>query len=343
MVLRVKDWLATTMHWPDAERGAYISLLCFQWVNGYVPTDVEQLARLMGTPADRFEALWATLGSKFEADERGLFCPALEVERRLALKTRDGRVLGAARANEVIRARKRDKRSNWSATKPEEPAAGEAALTESLMGIGTLSEQSADAQRASSLNSAGSSLSLLTLFPLGSSESSEEASEDPSPSMKGESARGENYAQNGALQAAGDVKATPRPAREPGPGALGKPIQRLSKERASFLEDKFIEFKVTYPIRIGTQPWKRAVGCWNARIRDDGYTPEQIIEGTERYAKWCEATAKARTEMVMQAATFLGPEKHFLADWELPAQAANDERWSPESDDVMDPPDGYAA
>jgi uncharacterized protein YdaU (DUF1376 family) len=326
MVLRVKDWIATTMHWPDAERGAYISLLCFQWVNGYVPTDVEQLARLMGTPAERFEAIWATLGPKFEADERGLFNRGVEIERRLALKTRDARVLGATRANEVIRARKQDTRANYSPAKDGELETIEAALTTPAANE-TLSEHSANAQR--------SEISPLTLSSLGSSESSseEESSEDPSSHpLKEGSVRGENYASHRLSIA-----------KEPAPGALGKPIKRLTKTRASFLEDKFIEFKVTYPIRVGTQPWKRAAGCWNARIRDDGYTAEQIIEGTERYAKWCEATGKVRTEKVMQASTFLGPEKHFLADWELPAQPANDERWSPESDELLDPPDGYAA
>lgn len=329
MVLRVKDWLATTMHWPDAERGAYISLLCFQWVNGYIPTDVEQLARLMGTPADRFEAVWATLGAKFEADERGLFNRSVELERRFALKVRDARVLGATRANEVMRARKKDERANWSGPKDVDLNANEAALTEQGPDgtlSDTVSERSANAER--------SKISPLTLSSLGSSESSsEEASEDPSSlTLKEGSARGENYARH----------TVPAPSG-PAPGALGKPIRRLTKTRASFLEDKFIEFKVTYPTRVGTQPWKRAVGCWNARIRDDGYTAEQIIEGTERYAKWCETTGKLRTEHVMQASTFLGPEKHFLADWELPPQAANDERWTPESDEVMDPPDGYAA
>lgn len=326
MILRVKDWIATTMHWPDAERGAFISLLCFQWVNGYVPTDVEQLARLMGTPADRFEAVWATLGGKFEADERGLFNRSVEVERRLALKVRDARVLGATRANEVMRARKKDQRLNWSAAKAAEPAANEAGLSPTTS-IETLSERAANAER--------SEISPLALSSLGSSESSsaEESSEDPSSHpLKEGSVRGENYASH-------RVSVT----KEPAPGALGKPIKRLTKTRASFLEDKFIEFKVTYPVRVGTQPWKRAVGCWNARIRDDGYTAEQIIEGTERYAKWCEATGKVRTEHVMQASTFLGPEKHFLADWDLPPPAANDERWSPESDELLDPPDGYAA
>jgi hypothetical protein len=35
------------------------------------------------------------------------------------------------------------------------------------------------------------------------------------------------------------------------------------------------------------------------------------------------ATGKLNTEHTMQAATFCGPDKHFLADWRLPATKAD--------------------
>ena len=76
-------------------------------------------------------------------------------------------------------------------------------------------------------------------------------------------------------------------------------------------------FKVVYPKRSGAQPWARAVKAANARTKE-GATFMAMNEGAERYAAYCEATGKTGTEFVMQAATFLGPEKHFLEPWDSP-------------------------
>jgi uncharacterized protein YdaU (DUF1376 family) len=102
----VKDWIAATSHWSDAERGAYISLLAFQWVNGNVPPDVSQLARIMGTPDEEFERRWATVGKKFDGDKRRLFNNRLEEHRKEAMRLRQAHTLGATLANEKRRAKR---------------------------------------------------------------------------------------------------------------------------------------------------------------------------------------------------------------------------------------------
>ena len=79
----------------------------------------------------------------------------------------------------------------------------------------------------------------------------------------------------------------------------------------------FAVFKAVYPTRSGSQPWARAVKAATARTKE-GATFMAMIEGAERYAAYCEATGKTGTEFVMQAATFLGPEKHFLEPWDSP-------------------------
>ena len=81
------------------------------------------------------------------------------------------------------------------------------------------------------------------------------------------------------------------------------------------------EFKAIYPLRAGQQPWVRAKKAANARIVE-GHTPTEFIEGAKRYAAFVRATGKERTEFVQQAATFLGPSKPFLEDWEAPATKA---------------------
>lgn len=102
----IKDWIAATVHLTDAERGAYVSLLAFQWVNGKVPPDVSQLARIMGTPDDQFQSRWNALSSKFDGDVQGLFNSRLEEHRKKALGLRDGKIRAADAANAVRRAKK---------------------------------------------------------------------------------------------------------------------------------------------------------------------------------------------------------------------------------------------
>ena len=84
---------------------------------------------------------------------------------------------------------------------------------------------------------------------------------------------------------------------------------------ASFI---FIVFKTAYPKRSGSQLWPRAIKAAGARLREGGATFQQMVEGGHRYAAYCEAIDKTGTQYVMQAATFLGPGKHFLEPWDPP-------------------------
>jgi hypothetical protein len=42
------------------ERGIYVTLLCLCWLEGSLPADVNQLAKLVSLPAPRFMRLWNT-------------------------------------------------------------------------------------------------------------------------------------------------------------------------------------------------------------------------------------------------------------------------------------------
>ena len=76
-------------------------------------------------------------------------------------------------------------------------------------------------------------------------------------------------------------------------------------------------FKQAYPTRSGAQPWSRAAKAANARIKD-GSTFDDMVAGAVRYCEYCNLTNKTNTEFVMQAATFLGPERHYLEPWDVP-------------------------
>lgn len=268
----VKDWIAATMHWPCAERGAYWSLLCFQWVNKALPADEAQLARIGGIDPADFPRVWATVGAKFDGDERGLYNKRLEQHRKEALRLRDARAMGASVANQKRYAKRIALRS----------AANDADFNAER-----------DAERIAPVTHTSTSTSTST---------KEEKKTDAAPRAK-------------------------RSAH----------AQRVSRETFDDPADEgWLRLKLIAPKRIGSQPWQRGRKAWAAR-RAEGYEEDVIIAGGERWARFVSETHQD-PRYVMQVATFLGPDKHFLADWEVPPDAANDGRWSPASEDVEDPP-----
>jgi uncharacterized protein YdaU (DUF1376 family) len=265
----VKDWLAATMHWASAERGAYISYLAFQWVNRALPADETQLARIGGITLEDFPRVWATVGKKFDSDERGLFNKRLEHVRKEAMRLRDARAFGASVANEK-RSAKRSARHD---------AANDADFNAER-----------DAERIAQTTHTSTNTNT----------------------------EKEKKKHNGAAR---------RSAR----------AQRVSRETVNdeVVDEDWIRFKLIAPKRAGSQPLERGRKAWHAR-RAEGHEASVMIAGGERWARYVNETHQD-PRYVMQLVTFLGPEKHFLADWEVPLIAANDERWSPPAEDI-DPP-----
>jgi hypothetical protein len=79
----------------------------------------------------------------------------------------------------------------------------------------------------------------------------------------------------------------------------------------------FEEFKAAYPKRTGSQSWSKALKAARARMRE-GSKPAEFIAGAQRYAAFIAATGKGGTEFVKMAASFLGPDKHYLEPWTPP-------------------------
>jgi uncharacterized protein YdaU (DUF1376 family) len=110
-------------------------------------------------------------------------------------------------------------------------------------------------------------------------------------------------------------------------GTEPKPTKNTSarkRARESEEPEGFAEFRKTFPIRAGSQPWQRAVKCWRARI-SEGASVSEILAGARRYAAYISATGKERTDMVLQAATFLGPDRHYQNLY--PAPKAAESAW----------------
>ena len=101
----------------------------------------------------------------------------------------------------------------------------------------------------------------------------------------------------------------------------------VSKPRAAkeVYSADFNEVWEMYPKRAGANPKLRAAMAYDKRFSESG--PSEVNEhetlnamffGTARYAKFCKSTGKTGTEYVMQAATFFGPERHYLETWKIP-------------------------
>jgi len=78
-----------------------------------------------------------------------------------------------------------------------------------------------------------------------------------------------------------------------------------------------------YPKRAGGNPKSKAWKAWKARIAD-GESVSVMTAGVDRYATFARSTGKVGTEFVQQAATFFGPDRHYLEDWIPPTTESFD-------------------
>lgn len=75
-----------------------------------------------------------------------------------------------------------------------------------------------------------------------------------------------------------------------------------------------------YPKRPGANK-TQAQKAWNARLKE-GVEVKEMQEGVFKYRQYCERM-QVEPQYVKQAATFFGPDKHFLNDWAAGASKAD--------------------
>jgi uncharacterized protein YdaU (DUF1376 family) len=77
------DFLMGALTFTLAERGAYISLLCYQWDNGSVPDDLATLGVIFNTKRAETKRIWEKIQQKFPQTPDGVRCNSrLEIERK---------------------------------------------------------------------------------------------------------------------------------------------------------------------------------------------------------------------------------------------------------------------
>ena len=92
-------------------------------------------------------------------------------------------------------------------------------------------------------------------------------------------------------------------------------------QRATIDQEWFEQLRQNYPRRAGDQGWKRAMHACQARLAA-GHSLDTLLDGARRYRDFIVATGKEGTVYVKQAATFFGPEEHFLEPWPTPPTKA---------------------
>jgi hypothetical protein len=92
---------------------------------------------------------------------------------------------------------------------------------------------------------------------------------------------------------------------------------RKAAKTEKFAEE-FAEFWDAYPKRSGGNPRPKAYRAYCAR-RAEEFKHSLIMAGVKRYDAFLHATGKAGTEFVMQAVTFVGPDRRWEEDWTTPA------------------------
>lgn len=81
--------------------------------------------------------------------------------------------------------------------------------------------------------------------------------------------------------------------------------------------DIFDQAWAEYPGRAGGNSKSAAMKAWNARINKDGVDPVAMLEGVRRYAAYIRSEGKEKSPFVKQAATFFGPNEHYLEAYEI--------------------------
>lgn len=67
------DWVMMTL----AERGLFITLLDYSWINGGLPCERMQIARIARVPLSEFEPLWETVSRKWIPQSRSIGAPLI--------------------------------------------------------------------------------------------------------------------------------------------------------------------------------------------------------------------------------------------------------------------------
>lgn len=91
----------------------------------------------------------------------------------------------------------------------------------------------------------------------------------------------------------------------------------------------FTSIRAVYPERAGDPRWADALASYTASL-DAGYSPQEMLDGVMRYARYCAAEGITGTKFVQAPHTFLGANHAFSQSWkpgEKPTRETTAQRW----------------
>jgi|GEM_PF-2433194 len=122
------DFVADTVGFTAEEVGAYVRMMCWQWKQGAIPSDLDRLAIVAGVLPARMRVIWKTLEGKYEPHPTlsdAFVQPRLErVRAEAAQRARSGSIGGSTRVANLKRTRKQnasDTSSKTRATRQAKP------------------------------------------------------------------------------------------------------------------------------------------------------------------------------------------------------------------------------
>lgn len=108
------------------------------------------------------------------------------------------------------------------------------------------------------------------------------------------------------------------PSPSPSPTNTPLPPKGESEEYSA----DFLLLWNAYPKKAGENNKRKAYNAFKARLRD-GIAFDVMFEGVKRYRQHMIETGKEGTDYVKMTATFLGPNRHFLDEYNAPAAVAD--------------------
>ena len=86
--LYAADFLTDTQDWEVESIGAYFRLLCYQWINGSIPSDIKKISKLAGVyDSELIVNIWEEIQDKFHKKNDGTFInKRLEKERKAKME-----------------------------------------------------------------------------------------------------------------------------------------------------------------------------------------------------------------------------------------------------------------
>lgn len=109
------------------EFGAYWRLICYIWLEGFLPYDETKLAKMLNVTPKKFKRLWPTMGKLFRVKDGKITSPELDEQRQKQKEWREKSRVGGLRSGETRRKRGSNMvQTNW------EPAMNTSSSSSSL-------------------------------------------------------------------------------------------------------------------------------------------------------------------------------------------------------------------